>query len=135
MRHSISYDTLRSVLWIALGVFVLVTLNFVLAAISPARPHDGHDVVSQFYDGWMILPERKSSCCNKKDCYATQFQRTGDKWYALRREDKAWIYVQDTKLEHNAADPKDSPDGQGHVCMQPPGYGDTVWCAVLGTGV
>lgn len=115
-------------------VIVIICALAVMSYSSRARAHDGHDEVSQFYDNWKIIPERRSSCCNKKDCYATQFRNVGGKWYALRREDQQWIYVHDTKLEHNAADPLDSPDGQGHVCMQGPGYGDAVWCAVLGTG-
>ena len=37
-------------------------------------------------------------------------------------------------LEDNQPDPRDSPDGRGHVCMQPPGKGNMVYCAVVGSG-
>jgi hypothetical protein len=37
-------------------------------------------------------------------------------------------------LEENQLDPRDSPDGRGHVCMDPPRKGNMVFCAVLGKG-
>lgn len=141
----------RDPIGIALLVFLWITATFFIgmgirAMVVNAHGHEGHDAVSQFYSNWMQMPTREYSCCNLKDCYATQFKREAGQWYAMRREDGAWIAVSDRILEHNAVDPKDSPDGQGHVCMSPPRIdydedgnppdkSSNVYCAVLGTGV
>jgi hypothetical protein len=101
--------------------------------------HDGD--VGHFYQTWMRpgdfglgIPHRKNSCCNEKDCYSTSFKFVGGTWFAQRREDGEWMPIPVGILEENQLDPRDSPDGRGHVCMQPPGTGNLVFCAVLGKG-
>jgi hypothetical protein len=101
--------------------------------------HDGE--VGHFYQTWMRpgdvavgIPHRKHSCCNEKDCYSTSFKFVGGTWFAQRREDGEWMPIPVGILEDNQPDPRDSPDGRGHVCMQPPGNGNMVYCAVVGSG-
>jgi hypothetical protein len=64
--------------------------------------------------------KRTSSCCSDKDCYPTIIKHIGQFFYAQRREDQRWLQVPDRILEENADDPRESPDGQSHVCMTPP---------------
>ena len=97
--------------------------------------HDGD--VGHFYQTWMRpghfglgIPHRKHSCCNEKDCYSTSFKLIGGTWFAQRREDGEWMPIPVGILEDNQPDPRDSPDGRD-VCMQPPGKGNVVFCAVL----
>lgn len=105
--------------------------------------HEGHEqdlpLHQKFYSTWLqpdpLRNPRSVSCCDKKDCYPTTIKKVGDHWFAQRREDLQWIRVPEGKLEHNQEDSRESPDYQSHVCMQPPGYGNNVWCAVLGHGM
>jgi hypothetical protein len=100
----------------------------------PAKDQVLHD---NFYSTWARPNDPRLSCCGNKDCYPTQFQRQGGKWFALRREDGALILVPPAAFEHNRRDdkpPRESPDLDSHVCMQPPGQSDQVFCAVLGIG-
>lgn len=94
---------------------------------------------NKFYNTWLqpsvLGNPRSTSCCDQKDCYPTVIKKIGDHWFAQRREDLKWIRIPEGKLEHNQGDPRESPDHQSHVCMQPPNYGDNVWCAVLGSGI
>src|SRR5712671_6140274 len=78
---------------------------------------------------------RRMSCCNSQDCYPTNIVLKEGKWWAQRREDLKWIMVPDGKLEHNQADPRESPDHQSHACISPPIGGDYLFCAVLGSGL
>ncbi len=122
---------------------MLSILFALLITPATAQEHHHHPPQDQhlhdmFYNTWRMpnggLP-RTSSCCNDRDCYPTSIELRGGKYYARRREDGAWIEVPASKLEHNQSDPRESPDGQNHVCMPPPGYGQGVYCAVLGNGI
>jgi hypothetical protein len=128
-------------------------------------PKDG-DLHDRFYNGWE-RPDMGPGfgCCHKQDCYPTKFRRMGGKWYALRRkwveagvyeylpEDEAasWIHIPEHLFEHNLVpgqpavnlkqntqrEPRESPDGQSHVCILMTGgeHGDVAeqpLCAVLG---
>lgn len=84
----------------------------------------------KFYSNWMRPDDQELSCCNMQDCYPTEFKKIGRTWFAQRREDGEWIAIPPEKFEHN----RDNPDGRNHVCMQPPGSADTVFCAILGGG-
>jgi hypothetical protein len=102
--------------------------------------HDGE--VGHFYQTWMrpgydargfLTGHRQHSCCNEKDCYSTSFKLVGGTWFTQRREDGEWMPIPVRILEENQPDPRDSPDGRGHVCMPPPDKGN--FCAVLGKGM
>lgn len=113
------------------ALFLLVGV-WVLAALSQ-HTHEGE--VGRFYQSWRMPYPRANNgdriygCCNKHDCYQTQFRRGARNWEALHRETGRWVVVPDMKLEHNATDPRDSPDGLGHLCASTSG---NVYCAVLG---
>jgi hypothetical protein len=102
------------------------------------HPAADADLHARFYAGWMIPnggEPRRSSCCSLKDCYPTEIRQQAGVYLARRREDGAWIPIPRGKLEHEQGDPRESPDGQSHVCMPPPGAGTVVYCAVLGSGI
>lgn len=126
----------------------IVLLLLMMLSPAYADDHDEHmsghppqdqAIHEKFYQYWNRPDYPSASCCNNQDCYPTEFRRTrdGQHWEALRREDGAWIMIPDEKLEQNVTqrEPYDSPDGRSHVCMQPPGQSDWVWCAVLGNGM
>jgi hypothetical protein len=123
--------------WIALAA----ALAFLwLAMKAPAQEHQhpakDRELHNKFYSTWYMPDNPARSCCNKVDCYPTLFQVRNGQWYAQRREDGAWIRVPPSRFEQNRTSgvPRDSPDESSHVCMQPPGQTDAVFCAVLGTG-
>lgn len=101
------------------------------------HPPKDAEIHSRFYESWMRPDMPTHSCCNKQDCYPTEFKKTGGTWFAQRREDGEWIPIPADKLEHNRTDstPRDNPDGRNHVCMSPPGGSNTVYCAILGSGL
>jgi hypothetical protein len=119
---------------IAAWLFALAAWRQALSQEHHHPPQDAamHD---RFYSSWLIPnggQQRKSSCCDRKDCYRTQGKFHAGQWWALRREDQNWVLLPNNKLEHNQPDPRESPDGQTHVCMSPPPT-STIYCAVLGS--
>lgn len=130
----------------AMALIFLLALSAIVKADGPPGPHEEHPedfpLHEQFYAEWLMPNNgqpRKSSCCNKNDCYPTSFKLVGGTWFARRREDGKMMAVPDSKLEHLQPDFRESPDGQGHVCASAP-YAESpdfysVYCAVLGEGV
>jgi hypothetical protein len=107
-----------------------VVFSYPVMAQEHRHPPQDVQLHEKFYSNWYRPDMPSQSCCNKQDCYPTQFKRIGGTWFALRREDQKWIRVPFEKFERN----RESPDGQAHVCMQPPGSNDAVFCAVVGEG-
>lgn len=122
-----------------LAVLIVIVLMFIYARPVGAQEHTHpaadmalHD---KFYSGWNIPNggnPRISSCCNKSDCAPADTKRENDHWYGRRRIDANWILIPDALIESNQGDPRESPDGQSHLCVHP-GNGK-VLCAVLGSG-
>ncbi len=106
-----------------------------------SHPPEDAETHEKFYAGWLMPnggKDRTQSCCNKQDCYPTTFKNVGGTWFARRREDGKWMPVPPSKIEHEQLDPRESPDGRGHVCAAPPhpnGDSSSVYCAVLGAGI
>jgi len=122
--------------WKGLGIILIV---LVLATASLAQEHQHppqhqalHDA---FYSTWYRPNNPHMSRYNKKDCYPTSIKLVDGKYYARRREDGHWVYINPDRLEQNQTDMKESPDGQSHACMGPPGVSNTVYCATLGAGI
>ncbi len=119
--------------------YILATFALLAATTASAQhPPEHQDLHDQFYQNW-LMPNvrdangnRTNSCCSNHDCYPTEFKLVGGTWFAMHRESGKWIVVPDTKLEHNAPDPRESPDGRGHLCASSLG---NVYCAVLGLQV
>ena len=66
-----------------------------------------------------------------KDCYPTATKFEHGRWFFRHRESGNWMMMPEGRLEHNQPDPRESPDGQSHVCAD---YMGRVICAVLGPG-
>ena len=103
-------------------------LLFLLSA--PAFGQEKEESHHKFYQNWMRPDMPSASCCGRWDCYPTEFKQVNGRWFALRREDGAWMPIPPEKMELN----RDSPDGRNHVCMQAPGKSDTIFCAITGGG-
>ncbi len=103
------------------------------------HPPQDQAIHERFYSNWMIPNDgsrRIHSCCNKQDCYPTRVRKgIGGGWEFERREDGAWIRIPDSLIEQNQSDPRESPDDRSHVCAQPPGHGDRVYCFTFGSGL
>ncbi len=116
-------------------MFLIVTLS--LLSAGTAISHDPgtaksatEAAVFNFYATWMRPPERSMSCCSTNDCHVVQIKREGDTYYFLDIYEHRWRAIPPDRLEHNASDPRESPDGSSHVCFN----SMFVLCAVLGSG-
>jgi hypothetical protein len=115
-----------------MGNVVARGLTLVQHHSHPPRDAELHE---QFYSTWNMPnggKERITSCCNKHDCYPTQFRQRNGRWQFLRREDQQWVSIPDGLMEHEQSDPRESPDGQSHVCAPPSGR---PYCAAAGSGI
>ena len=117
-------------------LILLLALFLHSLAYAQGHPPEDMDLHNKFYSHWN-MPDvrdkdgnRTQSCCGNQDCYPTQFKNVGGVWFFLQRETQRWRAIPDGKLESNAPDPVESPDGMGHVCASALG---NVYCAVLGT--
>ncbi len=114
-----------------------LTAALLLVATPVAGQHPPQDQAlhDKFYSTWMMPVGRDkdgnriNSCCSNQDCYPTPFKLVGGTWFAKQRETGKWIVVPNERLEQNQVDPRESPDGAGHLCANPNGV---VYCAVLG---
>ncbi len=124
---------------ILLGFCLMWMLGGVVYGDDHQHPAADEAIHDKFYSTWQIPNngnQRISSCCNKQDCYpATVRKRAGGGWEFERREDKVWIRVPERLIEQNQLDPRESPDDRSHVCAQPPGQSDTVFCFTFGSGM
>lgn len=116
--------------------YALVGLLFILTPVDAQVLHHHEGMtpeVDQFYSYWLrpnLGRPRNSSCCNRLDCYPVEAQMRGGHWFFKHRETQQWKIVPDGLVEHEQADPKESPDGRNHVCASPYGH---VYCFVVGS--
>lgn len=119
-------------LWLTLPLlfYTMIALG-IAAALSAARGQEHHHptetitgATAKFYDRWDRIDMPGVSCCSAKDCYAAAARQVGGTWFARRREDGKWMAVPAAKVETRY----DSPDGLAHLCAQPPGTGDMIFC-------
>lgn len=130
----------------AIVVLILLAIAVITARSQPiggagrgmgsthSHPPEDEALHGKFYSTWNMPNNgqpRDKSCCNKGDCYPTPFKNVAGTWFAMHRETGKWIVVPDQKLEHLQSDPRESPDGQGHLCASAERY---VYCAVIGGG-
>lgn len=118
-------------------IFVLLLFMFLYSRPVGAQEHPPQDMAlhDKFYSGWLVPnagAARVSSCCNKMDCAPADTKFEGGHWYGRRRIDPQWILIPDQLIESNQGDPRESPDGQSHLCVHPGGH---ILCAVLGGGI
>jgi len=100
------------------------------------------ELVDQFYSSWKLpyaVPpnndRRTASCCNKVDCEPRDVRFRNGQWEVhwlepQLRVDK-WLVIPAYVLEDTQPDPRESPDGRSHVCINK--NQSTVLCAVLGS--
>ena len=102
--------------------------------------HDALGAAGKFYSGWNrpnIRNDdgtRRVSCCSEMDCEAVTVVRRGGKWFAVNHKSAPGeeIEIPAELLEHLQSDPRESPDGMSHVCINM--YTKEPLCAVLGGG-
>lgn len=115
-------------------VMLMLSVTPSLAAEQQLHHHEGASgVVDQFYSYWLrpnAGKPRTASCCNKLDCYATKAYKVGSHWFFIHRETQKPRIVPDEVVEHLQSDPRESPDGESHVCANVIG---TVYCFVAGS--
>lgn len=121
---------------LCLTIFLLVASTvFGQEHHHPAgRETELHD---KFYSTWLMPnggSERKTSCCNRTDCYSATVKLEYGSWFARRREDGVWVRIPPTLIEQYQSDPRESPDHQPHVCMSAP-PNNNVYCFTFGGGV
>ena len=117
---------------------VLLILFLAAPPVGTATSHDAsmaktptEAAVFNFYATWYRPPERTYSCCNMNDCHVVEIKREGTRWFFMDNiYFHGWREIPPDRLEHNANDPRESPDGSSHVCFN----SMYVLCAVLGSG-
>ena len=147
-KKSWFWDNVPFLVIIAVLALLLVTAGWTFPAQAEEQhQHPPQDVENheRFYKHWMRPDLPTSSCCNLKDCYATEIKYIEGKLHAKRREDQKWVAVPPEKIDQVNT----SPDGRNHVCMPSPSYyipwgcdvrtsgmtGDTVYCFIYGQGI
>lgn len=114
----------------------LLALLISTAAAQEIHQHPGvtdDPAVDYFYSTWLRPNNgapRFYSCCNRVDCYPVEAQFRGGHWFYKHRETQTWKIVPDGLVEHEQADPRESPDGRNHICASPHGH---VYCFTVGT--
>jgi hypothetical protein len=111
-------------------------LPIILVQDGPAvHHHDGMSAeVDRFYSSWLVPNggnPRLSSCCSKTDCSPAEIRRVAGHWEGRRLRDSLWVTIPEKLIESNQGDPRESPDGLSHLCLNGSG---AVLCAVLGSG-
>lgn len=130
--------------WIA-GAIIGVVITFIVIAVLAERSYGaGHNhppevsqLHDQFYASWLRPDNRQEgrrwvSCCNKHDCFPAEIKRIGGTWFATSRWTQQVVPIPEHLFEHNQPDPRESPDGLNHACINP--INNQVYCAVLGGG-
>ena len=129
---------ISSVRWLFPVPLLVVSVLLVPGA---ATSHDAatarnptEKAVFEFYATWMRPPGRFYSCCNMQDCHVVQIKQEKGRWLFLDTfsysDGGHWRVIPPDILEQNASDPRESPDGNSHVCFN----ASVVLCAVLGSG-
>ncbi len=121
-------------------LFPIVLIALLLLSAGVATSHDPGTAKSPeearvfyFYQTWYRIPERTMSCCNVNDCHVAEIKQRDGHWFFLDRITRlapVWREIPPDRLEQNASDPRESPDGSSHVCFN----AMYVLCAVLGSG-
>ncbi len=118
--------------------FLLVAALLIVPAAALEHDHAQLGDAGRFYQNWKqpssrsVDGSRLVSCCSNYDCERTDIVRRDGRWYARNHKMRPGedVLIPDALLEHNQSDPRESPDGQNHVCMNRTG----VLCATLGSG-
>jgi hypothetical protein len=112
---------------------LVLMVAVMVCGVSFGQDHEHDSPTGRWYEKWMMPDHgRLMSCCNNQDCAAVDEVRRVDGRLQMRRKlDGMWLTIPPEKLESNWDDARDSPDGFSHMCSR----GETVYCAVLGSGI
>jgi len=123
--------------------WVVFLLYFWLALGYQARAQHTHEgEVGEFYKTWkqpdLFLGLRIASCCGNADCRPILAFRKSQNPYAtwevevqdLNERQTQWYMVPNRIWEDAQNDPRESPDGRGHACINQ----GRVICAVRASG-
>lgn len=114
---------------------------FLSAAYAQHVHRDGSmvsDEVGKFYNTWRqptlrsLQGNRVRSCCNLNDCAPSEIVAKGNKLYVRNHKMRPGedVEIPPNVIEQNQSDPRESPDGLNHACVNSSG----VLCATLGAG-
>lgn len=130
------FQVLKIVATLVAVVVLFIVLLWSMAALAQ-HPSEHAELHDKFYSTW-LRPEMRSpagqrqySCCNNKDCAPARFKNVSGAWFGQKLGTTQWQAIPDRLMEQNQPDPRESPDGQGHLCSS----GWHVFCAVLGGGM
>lgn len=134
--------------FIPLAILALI-IGLFWSEPAPAQEHfhpPAHaDLHHQFYQTWLrpdmrqLNKQRWYSCCDNMDCAPARFKH--EKGQLLGQKmgvaDNTWYVIPEQLLESNQEDPRESPDGRGHLCARLNAFNGhpQVFCAVLGAGI
>jgi hypothetical protein len=130
------------ILGIAFGIIGYVLLRQAKGE-EEIHHHPGMtELVDKFYSSWMMpipfsnLNRRTKSCCNKVDCAPREIKFENGRWFVHwfnpQLKHDVWLPIPENLIEANQPDPRESPDGQSHVCINP--NNGEILCAVVGSG-
>ncbi len=81
----------------------------------------------------MGVGDRYASCCSSEDCEPVTALRSNNGHYEVQtKRTPEWTPIPDKLIEQNYNDPKESPDGRTHVCINR--TTGVVLCFTLGGG-
>ncbi len=117
--------------WLA-GILLLLGSTVLTYAHDVGKARTAtEEAVFSFYATWYRPPERAFSCCDMKDCRVVEIKLEKARWFFMDNVyQHAWRDIPDDRIESNTRDPRESPDGNSHVCFN----AMYVLCAVLGSG-
>lgn len=123
--------------WCAVGALVALTV-----LLWPARAQHTtaeHELHQKFYSNWMRpggegRQHRYTSCCSQRDCSPATIVMKDGRYYVRNHKmaPNQDVLIPERLLESNQPDPRESPDGQSHACLDHTGQ---VLCVVLGSQI
>lgn len=126
----------RRAVWASGITILVVTMLWMAVGIGQSKGQDGHhhppqdaDAHEQFYQHLTrpdIPDAPPGSCCSGYDCYSTPARYQNGRWMALRREDRTWIEIPESKIVVREDQLARRPDMTATLCATP--Y--TLYCFV-----
>jgi len=123
-----------------LGFTLMLGVRQTFGQEHHSHPPQDEALHDKFYSTWMrpvkfgLNTRRTISCCSKLDCYPAEVKREGGTWFVKQRETGNWVVVPDEIIEQNQPDPRESPDGRAHVCLQASFEAPMLYCFTHGGG-
>ena len=108
---------------LAIGI-VTVALLWALAHCAvraePQTHPPEHQAAHESFYYFLTRPDipnsARGSCCSGFDCYPTAARIVNGRWQALRREDRAWIVIPESRVVTKEDELERRPDQQATLC-------------------